>query len=278
MSKKTIKISVVVIAIFFIGIVGFFSFGGSKSSNENQKTIILGSSPGPYSDLFINGIKPILEKEGYKVENKSFNNLMNADIAMNQNQVNLNVDQHTAYLNNFNKENKSNLVSITKIPTVPMGIYPARKTKMNQIRKGDKIAIPNDPSNTARAYSLLVKAGWIKIKKGTNLINATKRNIAENKYNLKITEMDSATIPRSSSDFDYVILPGSIAYSAKISTSKMILPEDVIEDYKLVASTNKENKDEEWVKAVKKAYNSQTFKKYLQKVNNKNYWITPNSK
>lgn len=276
MNQKTIKIIISIIVILAIGAIGFFSFGGKKSTNdEQQKTVILGSSPGPYSDLFINGIKPILEKEGYKVENKSFNNLMNADIAMNQNQVNLNVDQHTAYLNNFNHENKSDLVPITKIPTVPTGIYPAKKTQLKQVTKGDRIAIPNDPSNTARAYSLLVKAGFIKMKTGTDLIKATKKDIAENKYNLKITEMDSATIPRSESDFDYVILPGSIAYSAKISTIKMIMPEDVIEDYKLIAATNKQNKNSAWVKAVKKAYNSKEFKNYLKKVNNKNYWIQP---
>lgn len=277
--KKTRITIITAIIVLILVVIGFFSFGRkSASTNESKQTIRLGSSPGPYSELFIKGIKPILEKEGYKVTNKSFNNLLNADIALSDDQIDLNVDQHTAYLKNFNKEKNAGLASITKIPTVPTGLYPANKKVLRDVRSGDKVAIPNDPANTARAYNLLVKAGWITLKDGTDPITATNKDIASNKYDLHITELDSSTIPRSIKNFDYVILPGSVAYSAKISTRKILLPETVRSEYQLVAATNKKNVNKKWAVAVKKAYHSKEFKKYLEDHNKDNYWVTAKSK
>lgn len=276
---KTRNIIITGVAILVIIVVAFFSFHSTKvSKNVTQQTIRLGSSPGPYSDLFIKGIKPILEKQGYKVTNKSFANLLNADIALSENEIDLNVDQHTAYLNNFNKEKKTNLTALTTIPTVPTGIYPANKKSLNDVSTGDSIAIPNDPANAARAYNLLVKAGWITLKKGTTLVNATTKDISDNKYNLKISELDSSTIPRTIKEFDYVILPGSVAYSAKISTKTILLAENIRNEYQLVATTNKQNVNKKWAKAVKKAYQSKEFKKYLEAHNKDNYWVTDEHK
>ncbi|GMA69812.1 lipoprotein [Leuconostoc litchii] len=273
--KRTKKITISIIIILIISVAGVLSFKSSNTPKNNTKPIIrLGSSPGPYSELFINGIKPILEKQGYRVVNKSFTNLLNADIALSDNQINLNVDQHTAYLNNFNQEKKAKLVALTKIPTVPTGIYPANKKSLKNVNTGDRVAIPNDPSNAARAYNLLVKAGWITLKAGTEPIKATTKDIATNKYNLKITELDSSTIPRSVKDFEYVILPGSIAYNAKISTRSILLAETVRSEYQLVATTNKENENKQWAHDVKKAYRSKAFQKYLKKHNKDNYWVT----
>ncbi|WP_429971846.1 MetQ/NlpA family ABC transporter substrate-binding protein [Fructilactobacillus sp. Tb1] len=260
------------IAIF--GIAFLFSFV-IKPKQNNTNTIRLASSPGPYSDLFLNGVKPILEKEGYKVKNQSFSDLSLADVAINNGEADLNVDQHTAYMDNFNKEKHAHLTSLTKIPTVPTGIYPAKKTAMSQVAKGDTVAIPNDPSNMARAYNVLVKAGWITLKKGVNPIKATSKDIATNKYDLKITAMQDVQIPRSRADFDYVILPGSTAYPAKISTKTMLLAEDIKPDYYLVAAVNKKDKDAKWAKAVDKAYHSKEFREYLAKHNKTSFWNIP---
>lgn len=272
--KKKYWFGILIVAL--IGLAGFTFLNKHQESSQKKQQITLASSPGPYSDLFLKGIKPILEKEGYEVHNKSFVNLLNADVALNEGQVDLNVDQHTAYLNNFNKEKHGHLEAITKIPTVPMGIYPAQKHSLKAVSSGDKIAISNDPSNTARAYQLLEKAGWIKLKKGIDPIKATKNDIVSNKYNLQITEVDSATIPRSANDFDYVVLPGSIAYNAKIPSSKMLLAENVQNNYFLVAAINEKNAKQPWVKAVKKAYESKAFADYVKTHNHDNYWVVPN--
>ncbi|ETO40670.1 Methionine ABC transporter substrate-binding protein [Fructilactobacillus florum 8D] len=270
MKKKFIYLAL--LAALGIGFIYTFVL---KPQQSETNTIRLASSPGPYSDLFLNGIKPILEKEGYKVKNQSFSDLSLADVAINNGEADLNVDQHTAYMKNFNQEKHANLVALTKIPTVPTGIYPARKQQLRAVAKGDSVAIPNDPSNMARAYNVMVKAGWITLKPGVNPIKATSKDIATNKYDLKIQEMQDVQIPRSRQDFDYVILPGSTAYPAKISTKTMLLPENIKPDYYLVAAINKQDQNKKWAKAVQKAYHSKEFKQYLAKHNRDSFWKVP---
>ncbi|WEV53857.1 MetQ/NlpA family ABC transporter substrate-binding protein [Leuconostocaceae bacterium ESL0723] len=276
--KKSYWIGGLVVIVILIGT--YFAFGQShqksSKSSSSDKTIVLASSPGPYSQLFLDGVKPILEKEGYKVENKSFTNLLNADVALNDNEVDLNVDQHTAYLNNFNKEKHGDLTALTKIPTVPMGIYPAQKKSLSDVSDGDTIAVPNDPSNTARAYQLLEKAGWIKLKSGIDPIKATGKDVVDNPHHLNFKEIDSSTIPRSTSDFSYVILPGSVAFNAKVSSKTMLLAENVQSQYFLVAATTKKKADTQWAKDVKKAYESKEFANYVKDHNSDNYWVLPN--
>ncbi|MEY9979458.1 D-methionine transport system substrate-binding protein [Lysinibacillus sp. RC79] len=246
-----------------------------SSSSDNKKTIKVGTSPGPYSELFLKAVKPILEDKGYKVEDTEFTDLRQADVALADGGIDLNVDQHTAYMNNFNKESGSSLVSLSAVPTVPAALFPGKKKSLDDVKKGDVIGIPQDPSNAARAYAILQKAGWIKIKEGIDPIQVTAQDIVENKYELEIKEMESAQIPRTLEDLDYGVIPGSIVYSSGIDAKKAILQEDVVKNYELVAVIAEKNKDTDWAKAVKDAYNSQEFKKYMDDNNKDNYWFIP---
>jgi len=254
------------------------TLGACSDKEDNaadKKTIKLGTSPGPYSKLFLDAVKPILEKDGYKIEQVEFSELIQADIALTEGSIDLNVDQHTAYMENFNKEKKADLASITHIPTVPAGIFPGRKASLDEIKEGDVIAIPQDPSNAARAYALLQKADLIKLKDGVELVKATKNDIVENPHKLDIKEMDSAQIPRSLKDIDYGVIPGSIVYSSKLDASTSLLSEDVLKDLELVAVVDAKNKDAKWAKAVKNAYHSDAFKKYMDEHNKDDYWFIP---
>jgi len=141
--------------LLFIGIISLFVFlfaacgNNDNDTNQDKKNIIVGTSPGPYSELFLDAIKPILEDQGYTVEDQDFTGLLLADVALAEGAVDVNVDQHTAYMNNFNEEKDANLTSITPIPTVPAGIFPGRKSSLDDIEEGDVIGIPQDPSNAA---------------------------------------------------------------------------------------------------------------------------------
>ncbi|MFT8322750.1 MAG: MetQ/NlpA family ABC transporter substrate-binding protein [Bacillus sp. (in: firmicutes)] len=250
--------------------------GKNAANSSGEKTTIkVGTSPGPYSELFLKAVKPILEDKGYKIENVEFSDLLQADIALSEGSVDLNVDQHTAYMNNFNDNKKASLTSLTPIPTVPAGIFPGKKTSLDDIAKGDSIGIPNDASNAARAYGLLQKANLIKLKDGIELVKATSKDIVENPYNLEIKEMNSAQIPRALQDLDYGVVPGSIVYASKMDPSKKLLSEDVLKHLELVAVVDKSNKDTKWAKAVADAYQSDEFKSYLEKHNKDDYWFIP---
>lgn len=279
--KKTKALGIITL---FLGLTLILTSCGTKTkdssktdvSKQDKKTeILVGTSPGPYSELFLKAVKPILEKDGYTVKEKNFDSLKYADEALQNGEIDLNVDQHTAYLNNFNKNTNGDLKGIVAIPTVPAAIFGGKKTKLDEIKKGDSVAIPDDPSNTARALLLLEKAGWIKLKDGIEVINAKASDVAENKYDIKLVEMNSSNIPPSLKDVDYAVIPGSIVYSASIDPNTALIREDVLKQYELVAAVVSKNADSDWAKAVVSAYKSEDFAKYLEKENKNGYWFIP---
>jgi len=270
---KKSKVLIVLLALFTLVLTACGN--DKKGSAEEKTTFIVGTSPGPYSELFLEAVKPLLEEKGYTIETKVFSDLLSANIAITEGVVDLNVDQHTAYFSNFNEEKGAKLTAVTPIPTVPAGIFPGRKSSLDDITDGDSIGIPKDPSNAARAYALLQKAGLIKLTDGIELVKATVSDIEENPHNLDIVEMDSAQIPRSLVDLDYGVIPGSIVYSSKLDPTTKLLSEDVLKNLELVAVVDESNIDSKWAKDVAAAYQSDEFKVYLAENNKDDYWFIP---
>lgn len=249
----------------------------NKTNSGDKKVIKYGKASGPYTVLFEKAIIPILEKKGYKFEVVEFSDLLQNDTALNEGDIDVNVEQHTAYMNNFNDSQKGNLVALSPIPTVPAGIFSSKHKSLNELKDGAKIAIPSDASNAARGYNLLKKAGWIKLNENINVAKATQKDIKENTHKLEIVEMDSANIPRSLDDFDYAVIPGSIVYSAGINPSTVLLQEDILNHLLLQVVVKKGNENSNWAKAIVEAYHSDEFKKYMEQ-NNKGLWFIPNNK
>lgn len=267
--------------IFLIGIVmitGLIGCGKAKEEqvDGNKKTITYGKAAGPYTILFEDAVMPILEKEGYEFKCVEFSDLLQSDMALNEGEIDMNVEQHTAYMKNFNKEQNGNLVAVTPIPTVPAGLFSSTHKALEEITENAKIAVPNDASNTSRAYAILQKAGWIKLDSNVDISAVTQDDIIENLYNLQFTEMDSANIPRSLDEFDYAVIPGSVVYSAGMDADSVLLQEDVAEHLLLQVVINEKEKDSDWAKAVVNAYGSEEFKKYMEE-NNHGLWYVPNS-
>lgn len=239
----------------------------------DKGTITYSKSQGPYTELFEAAIVPILEKEGYTLKVEELSDLLTADIALNDGDVDVNVEQHTAYLENFNSNYNGDLTPISPIPTVPAGIYSSTHKSLDEVTDGALVAVPNDASNTARAYLLLQKIGWIKLSDSVDATSVTQDDIVENPHNLVFTEMKSLTIPASMQDFDYVVITGSIVYNAGIDPSSALATEDVLDHLVLQVVVKAENVDTDWAKAIVAAYHSDEFKAYLEANNNGLWWI-----
>ena len=165
--------------------------GSNNSDNGAKKELSYSKSKGPYSELFEKGVKPILEKQGYTFKGVDMSDLVQADQVLSDGEVDFNVEQHTAYMKNFNEKQNGHLVALTPIPTVPAGIFSGSKTSLDQVADGDTIAVPNDASNMARAYALLQKIGWIKLDPNKDLATVTQADIIENPKNLTFkTDID----------------------------------------------------------------------------------------
>lgn len=249
----------------------------SDTAEGDSQTIRVATSPGPYSELFEDAVGPILEKDGYTVEYTSFTDLTQADIALNEGSADLNVDQHTAWMNVFNEEKGGNLASITEVPTVPAGLFSDKYTDIEEVADGQTVGIPMDGSNKSRALHLLVDAGWITLRDDADEALIAESDIAENPHNLEITPMDSANLSRSLPDLDWAVIPGSMSYSAGLDPNLQVFQENLRPELILVAVTTEDKADEPWTEAVAEAYRSDEFKEYFDANNENNYWFLPES-
>ena len=274
--KQKFVNNVALLALFSaIFLISACDNSSSKVDNQTKKEISMGVSPGPYNDLFKDAVKPILEAEGYKVKLVNFPHLLESDVALSEGSIDLTVAQHTAYMDVFNSQRKANLKPVVHVPSVPAAIFSNKYTSIKNVFSGAKIGIPQDASNAARSYNLLEKAGWIKLKPNTNPIIVSKNDIAENIAGVDIVEMDSANIPRVLNELDFAVIPGSIVYSANIDSKKALLSETIIPDLEIMVVVNGGNENSQWAKDIKRIYQSQQFKDYMQTHNQNGYWVMP---
>ncbi|MFT0848543.1 MetQ/NlpA family ABC transporter substrate-binding protein [Actinomycetaceae bacterium L2_0104] len=246
----------------------------SSTGEDGEKTTLTYSrSQGPYSELLEDAVVPILEEKGYEVKGVDFSDLLNADIALNDGDVDFNVEQHTAYLEDFNAKNDGDLVPISPIPTVPAGIYSENHESLDEVADGATIAVPNDASNRARAYLLLQKIGWIELDESADFSALSEANVTSNPHNLQFTEMKSLSIPAVAQDFDYIVITGSIVYNAKIDPSTALETEDILDNLILQVVVKEENKDTQWAQDIVDAYHSDEFKQYMEENNDGLWWI-----
>ena len=267
--KKIIAGLLVATTAFSLAACGNSGSGDTKKSDADtseKKEIVYGKSQGPYTELFEDAIVPILEKEGYTLKAVDLSDLQTAD-------VDVNVEQHTAYMDNFNQSYNADLVAISPIPTVPAGVYSEKYDSVDEIPDGAKVAVPNDASNTARCYLMLQKIGWIKLDENADPSTVTQDDIVENPHNIEFTEMNSMTIPAAESDFDYIAITGSVVYNAGIDASTALANEDISDYLVLQVVVKEENKDADWAQAIVDAYHSDEFKQYMKENNDGLWWI-----
>jgi D-methionine transport system substrate-binding protein len=245
----------------------------AEAAPSGKTEIIYGKSQGPYTELFEAAIVPILEKEGYTLKGVDFSDLQTADIGLNDGDVDVNVEQHSAYASNFNEGHNGDLVCISPIPTVPAGVYSVNHETLDEIPDGAKVAVPNDASNTARCYLMLQKIGWIKLDDSVEQSTVTQDDIVENPHNIEFVEMKSLTIPAAIQDFDYVAITGSVVYNAGIDASTALANEDIQDHLILQVTVKEENKDADWAKAIVDAYHSDEFKEYMKENNDGLWWV-----
>ena len=277
MLRKIAAVSTAAALSFGLVACGSDDASSDPAGTGDTKTIRVATSPGPYSELFQEGVAPILEKDGYTLEYTNFTDLTQADTALAEGNADLNVEQHTAWLEVFNKEKNANLVSITEVPTVPAGLYSEKHEKLEDVADGQTVGIPLDGSNKSRAIHVLVDAGWITLRDDADEALLSEADIAENPHNLDIKPMDSANLSRSLPDLDWAVIPGSMSYSAGLDPNLQRFQENLRPELILVAVTTEGKQDTPWAKAVSEAYRSEEFKKYFDSQNTNNYWFFPDS-
>ena len=181
-------------------------------------------------------------------------------------EVDANYFQHTPYLDTFNAENGTHLVSVAAIHYEPFAIYPGTKVHLEELVAGDKIAIPNDGSNRARALMLLETAGLITLKEGVGMA-ATVLDIVEYKVDLKIIEMEAAQLANLRDDVAMAVINGNYALHAGLfaGTDGIVVEDPANANvYANILVVKAGNENTEKTKALIAAMQSETVKAYLE--------------
>ena len=229
-------------------------------------TITVAASPVPHAEI-LNVAKDILAKADITLEIKEFTDYVQPNLVTENGEVDANYFQHGPYLENFNAENGTHLVSVAAIHYEPFGLYPGKTKTLEELADGAKIAVPNDTTNEARALQLLSAQGIITVKEGAGL-TATKNDIIENPHNVEIVEMEAAQLPRTLADVDYAVINGNYAQEAGFSVGKdAIAVEDASSEaaqtYANILVVKEGNEENPAIKALAAALTSQAVKDYI---------------
>lgn len=231
--------------------------------------IIVGVSIEPHASILNSDeVKEALAAEGFKVKVVEYTDYIQPNSATEDGSLDANFFQHLPYLLDFNEERGTHLSSVAKIHFEPLGIYPGKTASLDGIGEGAKIAVPNDPTNEARALLLLEKAGFITLPEEIGL-DATIKDIKENPHNIKFSEVEAAQTTKVLPDVDFAVINGNYALAAGLSASENgLLVEDstseAAQEYPNVIVVKEGEEETAKTKALVKAVTSESVKKFIE--------------
>ncbi len=241
--------------------------GAAASGSASDGTVItVGASPSPHAEI-LKAVEDEIKSAGYELKVVEYNDYVQPNVALSEGDLDANYFQHKPYLDNYNQENGTDLVSAVAIHFEPMGIYAGKSSDIKNVPDGAKIAVPSDATNEARALLLLQDQGVLKLKDGAGL-EATKNDIAENPHNVEFVEVEAASVPRTLQDADFGVINGNYALSAGLDTTATLASEgadsEAAKTYANIVAVRKGEDATEKTKALVKALTSDTAKKFIE--------------
>ena len=236
----------------------------SAASGELE-TLVVGATAAPHAEI-LEVVKPILAEQGYDLQIQEFTDYVLPNRALEEGELDANYFQHIQYLESYNEQNGTDLVSAGEIHYEPFGIYAGKTTDLSQLPDGATVFVPNDITNEARALLLLQDQGLLTLKEGAGL-EATPNDIEENPKNLEIVEMEAAMIPRTMDDCDIAIINGNYALEAGLNVSEALAAETsdslAAQTYANVVAVRSGDENSEKIQALVQALCSDEVKEFI---------------
>ncbi|SMF24279.1 MetQ/NlpA family ABC transporter substrate-binding protein [Streptomyces sp. Amel2xC10] len=266
--RNTAKITTAVLAAGALTL-GLSACGSDKDSGSTDAnaTLTVAATPTPQGEILTYIKDNLAEKAGLKLEVKEFTDYVTPNTAVQQGEVDANYFQHQPYLTDFNKKNGTDIVAVPggTVHLEPLGLYSQGVKKLDDLKKGATIALPNDTTNEARALKLLEANGLIELKEGAGY-DATPKDVTGNPKNLKFKELEAAQLPRSLADVDAAVINGNYALEADLSPAKDALVAESAQDnpYANFLAVKKGNEDDPRVEKLAKLLTSPEVKKFIE--------------
>ena len=260
-NKKLLRNIVLPLVIASLA-VGSISCGSKSSDSGDNNTIRIGLSPSPHAAI-VQQIIPVLEKEGIKIEIVEYTDYVIPNNALAEGEIDANYFQHIPYFEEFIASNKLDLENLGGVHIEPMGIFSTKIKSLEELKDGDEVMIPNDPTNAGRALLLLQAKSVIKLKDGGS-VTSTEQDIIENPKNLKFTVLEAAAIPKSYEDATIAIINGNYAIDNGINPVKdSIAIEGKESPYVNIVAVRKGDAEKDKFQKLIKALQSETVRKFI---------------
>jgi D-methionine transport system substrate-binding protein len=238
-----------------------------NTGTNGQKTVLkVGASVTPHAEI-LNNIKSDLADEGYDLQIIEYTDYVKPDLDTANGDTIANYFQHKPYLDDFNLQNKTDLVSVAAIHFEPLAIYPGKTESLDSLPDGAKIAIPNDTTNEARALQLIAAQGFITLPEGAGL-DVTPKDIVSNPKNIQFIEMDAAAVPRSLQEVDLGVINGNNALAANLDLNSVLVAEDpnseAAQTYANILVVAAGHEDDPGIQALVKALTSDKTRQFIE--------------
>lgn len=241
---------------------------GDATANGETITLTVGATPNPHAEILAQ-VKDDLAAEGIDLVVKEYSDYVVPNTAVEEGDLDANYFQHTPYMEKFNEENGTHLVSVGKIHYEPMGIYPGLTKTLEELPDGATIAVPNDATNEARALQLLAAQGLIELKEDAGL-NATPNDITSNPKNLQFKELEAAMLPQTASEVDLSVINSNFAMEGGMNpATDSLASEDTdseaAQTFANIIAVKEGHENDPAIQALVKALQSDKVKEYIEK-------------
>ena len=262
--KKLISIFTSLLALVLV-LTACSSKSDTKSEKKENVTVKVASHTAPMTDM-LEMIKDDLQKEGYNLEIVKVSDNVQANVALNNKEVDANFFQHRPFMEQFNQKNNAHLVAIQPIYNATVSFYSKTLKDIKDLKDGADVAIPSDPTNLARALLLLDHAKVITLK-DPNSFTVTEADIKDNPKHLKFTKVSLLNLNEAYNEKDLVFNYPTYISKLGLTPDKNGLAFEKEGDSTFAVSlvAREDNKDDAKVQAVKKALASEKIKDYINK-------------
>ncbi len=236
------------------------------SDSTEPITITVGATPAPHAEI-LEVVKDILAEQGITLDIKQYNDYIQPNNAVEDGSLDANYFQHITYMNDFNDQNGTHLVSVAEVHYEPFGLYAGKTDSLDALADGAQIGVPNDATNEARALLLLQQEGLITLKEDAG-ITATINDITDNPKNLDIVEMEAAQLPLRLADLDMAVINGNYAIDAGLKVSDALAVEsadgEAAQAYVNVLTVKEGREDDPAIQALAEALCSDEVKAFME--------------
>ena len=263
MNFKKYVLPLAAVGLLVLSLAGCGSQEGSQSATKQDKEIKIGATAGPHAEV-VEAVAKEAEKQGIKIKVVEFSDYITPDKALADGDVDLVSYQHKPFLDNFNKQNGTDLTAIGNTILMRMGVYSNKVKQIDQLRDGAVVAIPNDPTNGGRGLALLQRAGIIKLKDGVGF-KATPADVVDNPKHLQFKEIEAAQLPRSLDDVDAAVITMNYVMSAGLNVKEQgiyLEPKDEPLAVMILAARSND-KDNATYKKIAELFHSDGVKKFI---------------